>query len=142
MTNIKLSYVLRNTKLTECTPIIDNYIYYVKKPVKEKVYNPTGNDYYEIFSFEFLIITNNGEKQAIILRCDSVDLHWYVFKRWRKKHVLSNALRTGIISEIWPENKKITCCYEWDDNRYEKYKMTSHLAEIAGLEMNDKPPMY
>lgn len=33
----------------------------------------------------------------------------------------------------WPENKKITCCYGYGDNCEEKFEMTQHLADIAGL---------
>ena len=76
-------------------------------------------------------------KQAIILRCGRIDLHWYVLRRWRKHGVLSNALRTGIIKEIWPENKKITCCYSYGENYEEKFEMTQHLADIAGLILED-----
>ena len=43
----------------------------------------------------------------------------------------------GIIKEIWPENKKITCCYSYGENYEEKFEMTQHLADIAGLILED-----
>ena len=60
------------------------------------------------------------------------------FKKWRGQHVLSNALRTGVIGEVWPENTKVTCCYNYDDNREEKYSMTKHLADIAALRFEER----
>ena len=64
----------------------------------------------------------------------------FVFKKWRNQHVLSNTLRTGIINDIWPENKNISCCYSWLDkviDRPKKYAMTEHLASIAGLKIKE-----
>lgn len=45
--------------------------------------------------------------------------------------MLSNALCTGVLREVWPENTKVTCCYNYYDDQKEKYSMTKHLAEIA-----------
>ena len=85
-----------------------------------------------------MIITNQDEKCAIILRCGTADIHWYVLKKWRNKKILSNALRTGILHEVWPENKTVSCCYDWRDkmvDRPKKHSMTKHLAELAGLKL-------
>lgn len=57
-------------------------------------------------TYEFLIIAENNIKKAIILRFGTVDLHWLVLKQRRKQHVLNDALRTGILAKVWPENKK------------------------------------
>lgn len=51
------------------------------------------------------------------------------------RSVLSNALRTGVLREVWPENTKLTCCYNYNDNHQQKYNMTKHLADIAGLRL-------
>ena len=53
-------------------------------------------------------------------------------------HILSVVLRRGIIKEIWPQITSVTCCYEWDDDKEEKYRMTKHLASLAGLGMSDE----
>ena len=84
------------------------------------------------------MIADNGIKKAIILNCGDVDLHWYVFNRWRGNHILSDVLRSGIIKEIWPQITSVTCCYDWDDDKEEKYRMTKHLASLAGLGMSDE----
>lgn len=133
MTDEQLKSVLGQIDINECEVINENYIYYIKMPVRQR-YSCSGGGYrYRTNEYEFLVIAENGVKQAIILRCDDVDLHWYVLKKWRGQHVLSDSLRTGVIGAVWPENTKVTCCYNYDDNREEKYSMTKHLADIAGL---------
>lgn len=133
MTDDKLKSILRDISINECEEIIENYIYYCKRPIRQRCYHGDGSFRYVEEEYEFLVIAEKGEKQAIILRCGFMDLHWYVLKRWRNKHILSNALRTGVINDIWPENRKVTCCYDYHDNREQKYSMTKHLAEIANL---------
>ena len=137
MRNEQLKYLLGKFDLRDCIPIIDNHIYYIKTPVKQRCSRSGGGYRYITVMNEFLIIAENGVKQAIILRCDESDLHWYVSKPWRRKHVLSNALRTGVIREIWPENTSITCCYDYGDDPEEKRLMTQHLAAIAGLRLEE-----
>ena len=129
----QLKYILQQINLNECEELVENYIYYSRRSVRQRCYHGDGSYRYTTDENEFLIIAENGEKQAIILRCGRVDLHWYVLRKWRKHGVLSNALRTGILKEVWPENKKITCCYGYGDNYEEKFEMTQHLADIAGL---------
>lgn len=135
MRDEQLKNQLQKIDLNECVEVINNYIYYIKKQVKQRCYNENGNFSFVTDEYEFLIVAENGEKQAIILRCGYTDLHWFVLKKWRNSHVLSNALRTGIIKQIWPENKKVTCCYNYNDNRKQKWLMTKHLADLAGLHL-------
>ena len=133
MKDEQLKSVLDKIDINECEEIIEDYIYYSRRNVRQRCYRGDGSFCYMEDEYEFLIIAEGGEKQAIILRCGYIDLHWYVLKKWRKQHVLSDALRTGVLQQIWPENKTVTCCYSYDDNREQKYKMTKHLADIAGL---------
>ena len=140
MTDEQLERILKKTDLHECEPIIKDYIYYCKKPIKSRVNRGDGTYRYSVDEHEFLLITNGKEKQGIILRYGIVDIHWLILRRWRNQHVLSNALRTGVINSIWPENKTISCCYSWRDkvaDRPEKYKKTKYLASIAGLKMKE-----
>ena len=100
MTNETLIYILRNLKLENCEHIRDN-IYYIRKYVRQMCYScTTGTERPTYTKYEFLVIADNGIKKAIILNCSDLDLHWYVFNRWRGNHVLSDALRTGVINEI------------------------------------------
>lgn len=135
MRDEQLRAVLQRINIEECKEVIKDYIYYIKTPVRQRCSHSGGGYSYYTDEYEFLVIAERGVKQAIILRCGEVDLHWHVLRKWRGKHILSNALRTGVIGDVWPENKKITCCYEYDDDREEKYNMTKHLAKIAGLEL-------
>ena len=133
MRNEQLRYLLRKFDLRDCTPIVANHIYYIKTPVRQRCYCSGGGYCYVTVVNEFLIIAEHGIKKAIILRCDESDLHWYVLPQWRKQHVLSGALRTGVIRQIWPENTTITCTCEYNEDPVEKRRMTKHLADIAGL---------
>lgn len=137
MRDEQLKAVLDRIDINECDEIIENYIYYSKRPIKQRCYRGDGSFCYVEDEYEFLIVVEDGEKKAIILRCGYVDLHWYVLRKWRNKQVLSNALRTGVLQDIWPENTKVTCCYSYNDNREQKYNMTKHLADIAGLTLED-----
>lgn len=137
MRDEQLKSLLERIDINECEEVIQNHIYYSKRPVRQRCYQGDGSFRYIEDEYEFLIIAENGQNQAIILRCGFVDLHWYVLKKWRNKHVLSDALSTGVLQKIWPENTKITCCYNYYDNREQKYNMTKHLAGIAGLSLED-----
>lgn len=139
MTNKKLEAVLKQIDINECQEIVPNHIYHIIKTVRTRYYR-NMKPRYDIYDYEFLVIAPNGVKKAIILRCGSVDLHWLVLKKWRGQHVLSDALRTGVINELWPKNKTITCSYSWngedEDDEYEdKLAKTHHLADIANLEV-------
>lgn len=133
MRDEQLKYILERIDIRECEEIIEDYIYYSKRFVKQRCNRGDGSFYYIEEEYEFLIIAERGEKQAIILRCGYADLQWHVLRKWRNRSVLSNALRTGVLREVWPENTKITCCYNYNDDRQQKYNMTKHLADIAGL---------
>ena len=100
MKDDQLKYILQQIDLAECEEVIENYIYYSRRPVRQRCSHGDGTYGYVTDEYEFLIIAENGEKQAIILRCGRIDLHWYVLRRWRKHGVLSNALRTGIGQRI------------------------------------------
>ena len=137
MTNKKLESVLKQINLAECQEIIPGQVYYIKKTVRTKIYRNL-KACYDIYDYEFLVVASNNVKQAIILRCGKEDLHWFVLRKYRGQHVLSNVLRTGVIHKVWPENKTITCAYNWngegEDEDYEtKLSKTQHLADIANL---------
>ena len=137
MRDEQLKYVLERIDLDECEEVVGNHIYYIRKAIRQR-YDKYDKGYgYTTDEYEFLVIAQNSEKQGIILRCGYGDLHWYILKKSREKGVLSKALRTGIIRKVWPENVKITCCYNFCDNREQKYNMTKHLADIAGLHLEN-----
>lgn len=137
MTDRTLSYVLRDIKLEECV-YLENGIFYSRRIVAERKYSfETELEHPGYLECEFLVITEQNIKKAIIYNCNNEDLHWYVFTKWRGKHILSNALRTGIIREVWPDIESVTyCCYSWEDKQA-KLAMTEHLASLAGLTLRE-----
>ena len=142
MTNEELSYILRSLTLDECE-FIEGNAYYIKKSIKQMVYNcDIGKEVPNCSEYEFLVIAENGIKKAIILNCGNTDLHWYVLKKWRGMHILSDFLRTGIIKEVWPDIKTVTCCNERNENKENKYQMTKHLASLAGLAISEDKTMW
>lgn len=138
MKDEKLVSILKKINLSDCTPVIEDYIYHIEIPLRQRVSCSGGGYKMDTSIYEFLIITDEGEKKAIILRCGYEDLHWHVLKPWRGQHILSNALRTGIIQKVWPENTSLSCFCNWDDNYDEKRRMTKHLAKIAGLTFKEE----
>ena len=142
MKNETLSHILRNLKLSKCKLIKEN-IYYVKKNVRTVRYDSEiGQEEYSNDKYEFLVIAENGIKKAIILNFGNIDLHWYVFKKWRGQHILSNALRSGVIKEIWPKINTVTSCCDYSENKEEKFKMTEHLASLAGLGISEEESLW
>lgn len=138
MKNEELNYILRNINLLDCKHLCSN-IFYIRKEIKQTRFNPDIQDEESFYLIcEFLIIADDGIKKAIIYNCGNIDLHWYTFHEWRNQSILSNALRTGIIKDIWPEINSVTCCYELNENKEKKYHMTKHLASLAGLEITDQ----
>lgn len=139
MTDQQLENVLKQINLDDCQEVVPGHIYYTKRTVRSRMSRKDGTYWYAKNNYEFLVIANNNVKQGIILRWGTFDLHWLVLKKYRNQHVLSNALRTGIINKIWPENKEITCDYDWcghEDDDYEtKLAKTRHLAKIANLKV-------
>ena len=130
--------VLDQIDINACEEIIENCVFYCKKTVRQRYYRGDGSYGYAIDKYEFLIIAENSIKKGIILKCGEEDLHWFVYRKWRNMSVLSNTLRTGAIHRVWPQNKMISCCYEYNDNYEEKLAMTKHLADIAGLSLRDE----
>lgn len=137
MKNETLSHILSKLELDKCKEISNN-VYYIKKDVQERIYSPELGKYKSTRNkYEFLVVAENEIKKAIILNCDNSDLHWYVFKKFRGQHVLSSILRSGVIKRVWPEIKKVSCCYEWNEDKDKKYKMTKYLASLANLELKE-----
>ena len=135
MRDEKLREILLKINLEDCKEVIPNHLYHINYCLKQRVYGESGKYTYDYATYEFIVIAKDRIKQAIILRCGYEDLHWHVLKKYRGMHVLSNALRTGIIAMMWPENKSVTCCCNYYEDYETKYEMTKHLADLAGLRM-------
>ncbi len=80
-------------------------------------------------SHDYLVLLKNGEKAGILLNCDSVDVHAYVLRKYRKQHIVSRLTNNGFLKKIWPDVDSVTCA---DLYNYDKVK---HLVEISGLRL-------
>ncbi len=127
MKDISLASVLKQIDIKKCQEIIKDEVYYIKKNVTQKYYSEEKIKRIKNLD-EFIVITNNGKIVGGIYIMRKYDLHWYIFKKYRKNHYLSNVLRKKVLDKICPDTKEITCC----DKDVERCK---HLAKIAGLKI-------
>ena len=132
MRNRDLAAYLNFVKLPSCTVVRPNHIF---RSEYSGTVRRNGENVYR--AGDFLIITDeNLEKKAIIQRLYN-DVHWYVYKKFRNQHWLSDALRTGCIQEVWPNLKSVSC-YHADS--VEEFGKATHLAGLAGLTVRDDDP--
>ena len=130
MTNKTLSYVLRNIdlskgKLVRTVGDLDAFLIENHKTVRNY-----GNGKIVDF-FDYLILLKNGTKVGIILKCDSVDIHVYVYPKYREQHVVSRLTENGFLKELWSDIDSVTCA---NSNEYDRIK---YLAEIAGFKLSN-----
>lgn len=126
MTNDTLSHVLRNIDLSkgDLVRTVGNLEAVLIE--KHKTVTTNSNRRY-VGYYDYLILLKDGEKAGIILKCDSVDIHVYVYPKWRNQHIVSKLTGDGFLKELWPDIDSVTCA---NRNEYTKVK---YLAEIAGF---------
>ena len=126
MTNDTLSHVLRNIDLSKGNLIrtVNNLEAVLIEHHKTVTIN-SGRRY--IGYYDYLILLKDGAKVGIILKCDTVDIHVYVYPRYRDQHIVSKLTGDGFLKELWPDIDSVTCA---NRREYEKIK---YLAEIAGF---------
>lgn len=120
-----LSYVLRGTKLSCAQKIFEQngITGYLFENKTVKYANGCRGRY------DFLILTKYERKIGIILKCDTVDVHTYVYKKERGKHYLSDFVRDGKLRNIWSDITTVAC------TNVEEYDKIKHIAEIAGYRL-------
>ena len=131
MTNIQLSYILKNMNLSEgkSVRVVDDLEAILMKDHETR----TVTDHRRrIHYHDYLVLLKGGEKAGILLNCDSKDIHAYVLRKYRNQHIVSRLTDNGFLKELWPDVNSVTCA---DLNNYDKVK---HLAEIAGYSLNDE----
>ena len=82
-------------------------------------------------TYTYLFITHNGVRVAVILKCDTVDVHFYVYPKYRGRHYLSSIIGDGFLKELWPDVRSISSVDSSQDS------MIKHLAEISGLDYRE-----
>lgn len=125
MTNDTLSHVLRNINLSKgkLVRVVDNCEAVLIEHHKTVMNRP---DYRYVGYYDYLILLKDGIKAGIILKCDSVDIHVYVYPRFRDQHIVSKLISDGFLKELWPDIESVTCV------NYREYEKIKHLAEIGG----------
>ena len=126
MTNDTLSHVLRKIdlskgKLVRAVDDLEAVLIENHKTVTR------GSDRNFIGYYDYLILLKNGAKAGIIMKCDFVDIHVYVYPQYRNKHIVSRLTDDGFLKELWPDIDSVTCA-----NRFE-YEKKKYLAETAGF---------
>ena len=126
MTNKTLSHVLRTINLSEGHLVrtvgdLEAILIEHHKTVITNA-NHRYTDYYD-----YLVLLKGGAKAGIILKCGSVDVHVYVYPKYRNQHVVSRLTGNGFLKELWPDIGSVTCA---NRSEYEKIK---YLSEIAGF---------
>lgn len=130
MTDKTLSYVLRSIDVSkgEIVREVDDLTAVLIKNHKTVMHQTNGR---YVGLYDYLILLCGGKKAGIILKCDSVDIHTYVFRNYRNQHIVSKLTRDGFLKRLWPDIDSVTCV------NWEEYDRIKHLAEIAGFWLRD-----
>lgn len=79
---------------------------------------------------EIIVLVKDGKKVGGIYRMGAYDIHCVLHEKYRNQHIMSDFLKSGIIQEIWPENKSVELCGVYTREEYEKKK---YLASLLGM---------
>lgn len=79
---------------------------------------------------EIIVLVKDGKKVGGIYRMGAYDIHCVLHEKYRNQHIMSDFLKSGIIREIWPENKSVELCGVYTREEYEKKK---YLASLLGM---------
>ena len=131
MTNEQLSYVLKKMDLSEGKSVrvvddleailVENH----KTVTRDNGRQHTGH-------YDYLVLLKDGKKAGILLKCDSIDVHAYVYRKYRNQHIVSRLTNNGFLKELWPDIDSVTCANPYN---YDKVK---YLAEIAGYTLRKR----
>ena len=130
MTNNTLSYVLRNIDLTKGILVRTVGILSAVLIENHRTVETNSNGRFVNF-YDYLILLKDKEKAGIILKCGSVDIHVYVYPKYREQHIVSTLTGGGFLKDLWPDINSVTCA---NRNEYDRIK---YLAEIAGFKLRN-----
>ena len=84
---------------------------------------------------EIIVLVKNGIKVGGIYRMGSCDIHLVMKKRYEGQHIMSSFLKTGILNELWPENKSVELCEVYTREEYSRKK---YLADLCHMTVKNK----
>ena len=107
MTNEDVLNLVRRCKLNKGEELIPNNAYLFNRKFWHRV--PRKIRFYKEYE-EIIVLVKNGIKVGGIYRMGTYDIHVVMKKKYEGQGILSSFLKTGIINEIWPENKSVKLC--------------------------------
>ena len=126
MTNNTLSHVLRKIDLSKGKLV--KKAEDLEAVLIENHKTVTINSYGRFVGYyDYLILLRGGKKVGIILKCDDVDIHVYVYQKYRSQHIVSRLTGDGFLKELWPDIDSVTCV------NADEYDRIKYLAKIAGF---------
>ena len=131
MTNEDVLSMVRRCKLNKGKELIPNNAYLFNKKFWHRIHGKIlpYREYEEI-----IVLVKNGIKVGGIYRMGSIDIHAVMKKKYEGQGILSGFLKTGILNEIWPENKSVELCGVYTRAEYEKKK---YLAKLCHMEIKN-----
>ena len=130
MTNSTLSHVLRNIDLAKGALVRTVGTLEAVLIENHKTVEINSNGRFVGF-YDYLILLKDGEKAGIILKCESVDIHVYVYPKYRRQRIVSRLSGNGFLKELWPDIDSVTCA------NHDEYERVKYLAEIAGFSLRN-----
>ena len=126
MTNNQLSHVLRNIDLSNGYIVrMVNNLEAVLIEHHKSVTTNSGRRYIEYY--DYLILLKDRKKTGIIMKCQFMDVHVYMYPQYRNQHILSRLSGGGFLKKIWSDIESAKC-----ENRNE-YAKIKYLVENAGF---------
>lgn len=130
MTNDDVFNMIRRCNIRDGEELIPGNAYLFNKKFKRNI---NGRISYE--QEELIVLVKNGIKVGGIYRMGSYDIHVVIDERFEGQHIMSDFLRTGIISEIWPENTSVELCGVYTRDEFDKKK---HLANLCNMTVRNE----
>jgi hypothetical protein len=134
MTDKSLAVVLSKCSLVngDIRELIPGKAVYVNRTTRRTLDN---NEQYQLPCSEYIILLDNdGNRVGGIFIMGDVDLHFYIFKKYRNQHYLSNFMKSGWMRILHPNLTTISVDFpKWTT----EYKAVKHLADMAGLRLID-----
>lgn len=130
MTNDDVFNMIRRCNIRDGEELIPGNAYLFNKKFKRNI---NGRISYK--QEELIVLVKNGIKVGGIYRMGSYDIHVVIDERFEGQHIMSDFLRTGIISEIWPENTSVELCGVYTRDEFDKKK---HLANLCNMTVRNE----
>lgn len=125
MKNEDVLNLVRRCRLKSGKVLIPNKAYMFKRRFLTRV----GFKFYNNEE-EIIVLVENDKKVGGVYRMGTFDLHCVLYEKYRNCHIMSSFFKTGIIQELWPENKSVKLCDVYTREEYEKKK---YLATLLGM---------